>query len=338
MQRLAPVNPVSRWRWVSGAERSEVPFGRVGEVSPRRGGPLRAGGARGLRLEPRRAPRRLRAAPRHGDEDAPRGGGLRALRRRRPVIEETLDVPLVAHGVSTRDRALREYAACPRGTRVSDDAYLLATYLPGGLRRAPRGGASSAGRNASPHVRRRPRAPLGSEIAPAGLHVLGHSRRGDPDRPRLWPLPGRLRRRDDPWPRADRPPATPPPRLRAGGDAGLRVRPVRAWLWHWTMALSGVVLIATGLAVHGGKASGSSACPRRPRHNAFAVVLMLNSFLLLFYHLATKAIRNFIPSRLPHGMCTGLYFSARRLLRRVSPPARRSLADPLHGGSRTSRS
>jgi thiosulfate reductase cytochrome b subunit len=34
-------------------------------------------------------------------------------------------------------------------------------------------------------------------------------------------------------------------------------------------------------------------------HNAFAVVLMLNGFLALFYHLTTAAIRNFIPH--PHG-------------------------------------
>jgi len=35
-------------------------------------------------------------------------------------------------------------------------------------------------------------------------------------------------------------------------------------------------------------------------HNAFAVVLMLNAFLALFYHLATRAIRNFIPA--PQGL------------------------------------
>ena len=66
------------------------------------------------------------------------------------------------------------------------------------------------------------------------------------------------------------------------------------------MALAGVVLIATGLAVHGGEGWGGVALSTAVAvHNAFAVILMLNGFLALFYHLTTKAIRNFIPH--PHG-------------------------------------
>jgi thiosulfate reductase cytochrome b subunit len=71
-------------------------------------------------------------------------------------------------------------------------------------------------------------------------------------------------------------------------------------LWHWTMALSGIVLIATGLEIHGGEGLRLVELPTAVAlHNAFAVVLMLNGFLALFYHLATLAIRNFIPH--PHG-------------------------------------
>jgi thiosulfate reductase cytochrome b subunit len=71
-------------------------------------------------------------------------------------------------------------------------------------------------------------------------------------------------------------------------------------LWHWTMALSGIVLLVTGLEVHGGEGLRLMELTTAVAlHNAFAVVLMLNGFLALFYHLATSAIRNFIPH--PHG-------------------------------------
>jgi thiosulfate reductase cytochrome b subunit len=67
-------------------------------------------------------------------------------------------------------------------------------------------------------------------------------------------------------------------------------------LWHWTMAVSGVVLIATGLQVHGtGKWNVISLPASVAIHNAFAVILIVNAFLALFYHLTTAAIRNFIP-------------------------------------------
>ncbi|HEY5677985.1 MAG TPA: cytochrome b/b6 domain-containing protein [Myxococcales bacterium] len=67
-------------------------------------------------------------------------------------------------------------------------------------------------------------------------------------------------------------------------------------LWHWTMALSGVVLIATGLAVHGSGPGAPLALPTAVSlHNTFAVVLMVNAFLALFHHLATRAILTFIP-------------------------------------------
>jgi thiosulfate reductase cytochrome b subunit len=71
--------------------------------------------------------------------------------------------------------------------------------------------------------------------------------------------------------------------------------------WHWTMALSGVALILTGLRVHGAAGRWPLALSTAVAlHNAFAVVLMLNAFLALFYHLATAAIRNFIPR--PQGL------------------------------------
>ena len=72
-------------------------------------------------------------------------------------------------------------------------------------------------------------------------------------------------------------------------------------LWHWTMALSGLVLILTGVVVHNaGEAWPLGLATAVTLHNAFAVALMVNGFLALFHHLVTAAIRNFIPH--PHGL------------------------------------
>jgi len=66
------------------------------------------------------------------------------------------------------------------------------------------------------------------------------------------------------------------------------------------MAGSGLALIATGLVIHGAGAA-PVALPRAVTlHNVFAVVLMANAFLALFHHLATAAIRQFVPA--PQGL------------------------------------
>jgi thiosulfate reductase cytochrome b subunit len=69
-------------------------------------------------------------------------------------------------------------------------------------------------------------------------------------------------------------------------------------IWHWVMALSVLALILTGLQIHfPGRISLLGASKAVTIHNFFAVVLMLNAFLALFYHLATAAIRQFLPNR-----------------------------------------
>ena len=64
------------------------------------------------------------------------------------------------------------------------------------------------------------------------------------------------------------------------------------------MAISVLVLIITGLQIHfPGMMRVLGAANAVSTHNFFAVVLMLNAFLALFYHLATAAIRQFLPDR-----------------------------------------
>jgi Ni/Fe-hydrogenase b-type cytochrome subunit len=129
------------------------------------------------------------------------------------------------------------------------------------------------------------------------LHVLGHTRDGNTNALGLGIFAAvflgvsahglvriALRRR--------RPAA---PRQEGGAKAYVFGRYER--IWHWTMALSGVLLIVSGLEIHNAGGWTLLALPRAVSlHNAFAVVLMANAFLALFYHLATRAIRNFIPA------------------------------------------
>ena len=62
------------------------------------------------------------------------------------------------------------------------------------------------------------------------------------------------------------------------------------------MAASGVVLIVTGIGIHNAGAAWIAALPKVVLlHNVASVVLAANAFLALFYHLATIAIRSFIP-------------------------------------------
>jgi thiosulfate reductase cytochrome b subunit len=61
-------------------------------------------------------------------------------------------------------------------------------------------------------------------------------------------------------------------------------------------AAAGIGLIATGLEIHGTRGPVLLSLPVAVAvHNTFAVILIVNGFLALFYHLTTAAIRNFIP-------------------------------------------
>jgi len=87
-------------------------------------------------------------------------------------------------------------------------------------------------------------------------------------------------------------------------------------LWHWVMALSVLVLIITGLQIHfPGGIRWLGAANAVATHNFFAVVLGLNAFLALFYHLATAAIRQFLPGR--QGVAEAVKLQTRYYLRDI---------------------
>ena len=182
---------------------------------------------------------------------------LRALGVADPVVEGTLDVHPLAHGVSTRDRALRDCERLPRrGLAPLRRRYVLAAYLPG---RHAAAAAASGGRVELAGMIG-PTAGGGlvlsetPEAAAGGLHVLGHSRQALTNT-LGFPLfvavvPGRRRPRRSPRVAL---------RRRRGAHRAARRREKDyvfgryERLWHWTMALAGIVLIVTGLEVHGGE-------------------------------------------------------------------------------------
>ncbi len=295
VRRVAPVNLVSRYRWVSRPDGADVPFETVSRA-------WLAGGTH--------APDVLATFDADGngriDEvelrlDSPKktefiARRLRALGVLEPVVAGRLDAHPLAHGISTRDRALRDCSAChSEDSRLAED-YVVASYLPGGEPPLPPDGArvTLAGTvvptSEGGLVLRR-----GREGAPGGLHVLGHSRQAWTNRLGFAvflavllgvTVHGGLR-----W-------AFRRKRGQPAHAEGEREYVFGRYerLWHWTMAVSGIALIATGLEVHGAGTWSVMTLPMAVAiHNAFAVILIVNGFLALFYHLATAAIRNFIP-------------------------------------------
>lgn len=68
-------------------------------------------------------------------------------------------------------------------------------------------------------------------------------------------------------------------------------------LWHWLMALCIIVLMITGLVIHFGGDDVDSLVGAIRVHNVFAVLMVINAGLSLFYHLASNAFRQFVPPR-----------------------------------------
>jgi len=299
-RRLTPVNLVSRWRWTSNGE--EVPYEKVAAAF-RSGAGWEPSVLAALDGDRDGA---LSAAELRLDADAKVAAvaaRLRALGVADPRIDGALEPHVLAHGVPSRERALRDCEACHAADSRVEGTFVLASYVPGGAPpRPPEGtkvelqGTIEPGPGGGLVFRQ------GEGSTPSGLHVLGHSRESWSNLIGFLVFLGVV--------------------LGAAGHGGARVvlRRLRGGhaahpaptaarreyvfgryerLWHWTMAGSGIALILSGLVIHfAGAPFGLAGAVTL--HNAGAVVLMVNAFLALFYHLATAAIRNFIPS--PQGL------------------------------------
>ena len=170
------MNLVSRYRWVSRVDGADVPFETVARAWIQ-------GGAY--------VPEVIAAfdADRNGrlDDvelrlDTPQkteliAARLAALGVGEPVVVGNLDVHPLAHGISTRDRALKDCNAChAEDSRLTDD-YVVASYLPGGTTpRPPEGSRVALDGLVAPSAGGGLLLQRDRDASPGSLHVLGHSR------------------------------------------------------------------------------------------------------------------------------------------------------------------
>jgi thiosulfate reductase cytochrome b subunit len=67
-------------------------------------------------------------------------------------------------------------------------------------------------------------------------------------------------------------------------------------LWHWLQALAIVLLLVTGFEIHSPPVRLFGFQRAAVVHELLALFTIANAFLSLFYHLATGAIRQFVPA------------------------------------------
>lgn len=311
--KLAPFNVVARWYWAS-ASGEEVPHSVV------RAAWLGDGGY---------APALLSALDGDGDGSLSEAelrldvtAKVEAVRARlvalgveSPAIRATLDAHRIHHGVAAGRAVRRDCESCHSGDSALGATIALASFSPGGVTPAPPDDGPLAGAT----LRSGPDGLFLEHDAGDAVYVFGHSRHALADLIGLLLLGGvvvgvslhaLLRYRT---------------RHRAGHGLEGRLRRVYMYstyerVWHWLMAGSVVVLLVSGIAVHTGGQLGLPALPVAVRlHESFAVVMMVNAFLALFYHLASSAIRQLVPER-------------RGLVGQVTAQARYYLVDIFRGG------
>ena len=292
--RFAPVNVTSRWYWTGGDSKTPLPREILlkalmvnGHYRPELVAALDTD------RDGKLAPGELRL-----DSDAKRQTVAQLLRGagvNNPTIRAAMTLNPVSHGVAGKSQAISDCAACHGpDSRLKTDV-LLTTYTPGGIPPALPEKSLVAGRidvAAGGQVVLKPQTP---DLQ--GFHVFGAPAKNWPDQLGLLMLLG----------------VVSAVSLHAGYRLVTRGRrrhhhaPVtrREYLfstyerlWHWVMALCVLTLIVTGLEIHfPGWLHFLGGANAVATHNFFAVVLMVNAFLALFYHLTTAAIRQFIPRR-----------------------------------------
>jgi thiosulfate reductase cytochrome b subunit len=292
--RLGPFNPVTTWQWV-GADQKPVADDLVRRAW--------------LAGDGRYHPEIVSALDRNRDgalapdelvldtdsKVALLRARLEALGVAAPRIAGRIDLHPVRHGVVAGKWVARECVSC-HGTspRLNAPVELARGPWPGGVVPAL-AGADVTLLGGRVITRDGDTLRLAGTAEPRGHYVLGHSRRPWSDTLGfaifLLSALGVALHGGARWIAARRRPR------RAGAPALARVYMYGAAerLWHWTMALSVLLLLATGLSIHYSQRSPLGMPTAVFLHNVAAVVLLVTAFLSVVAHLASGEVRQFIP-------------------------------------------
>ncbi|HQK52437.1 MAG TPA: cytochrome b/b6 domain-containing protein [Myxococcota bacterium] len=292
-KKITPFNLVTRWSWTSGPTAKEVPADLVRKAF--------------LNGDETYAAEVVSALDRNGDGrldpseirlDTP--ATAEAIRSRlvalgvdSPRISASIRVVPISHGVVGGPAVRRACGTCHADASILSSPIPLASYLPGGV-------LPDLPDSPSVEIIGRVQHTPGDGLAlqrtePRAFHLFGHSVGSITDRLGLLVfaatalgvtihafLRWRTRRRDHAHP------------------AGRRVYLYSAYerIWHWLMAFSVLALMVSGFIVHGGGSPSGDVLAVAVRvHNFFAILMTVNAFLSLFYHLASSAIRQFLPPK-----------------------------------------
>jgi thiosulfate reductase cytochrome b subunit len=291
--RLTPANPVGRWYWASGDSREPLPR-EVLQSALLVNGHYRPELVAALDMN---HDGKLERSELKLDTQSKRQAVeqlLLAAGVKNPTIRAEVSLHKISHGVAGKKQALSDCTACHEPNSRLKDTVVLASYTPGGQIPPWKNDGDLSGRivtaaNGAVALQAEP----GIEQT---FHVFGSPAHNWIDLVGLLMLIGVA--------------------LAVTAHAGYRLvtrgrrlqhaYPTRREylfsayerLWHWVMALSVLALILTGLQIHfPGRLRILGAANAVATHNFFAVVLMINAFLALFYYLATAAIRQFLPPR-----------------------------------------
>lgn len=291
--RLSPVNLVSRWYWTSGDSLDPLPRETLQQALMKNGQYRREVlAALDTNHDGKLDRRELRL-----DSESKRKAVeqlLMAAGVKNPTIRSEVKIHKISHGVTEPGQALSDCAVCHGPDSRIKGNILLASWTPGGMTPTWKGRPGVLGRiatEANGAVVWKP-----ASGGQKNFHVFGLTTKDWPDKLGLLMLIGvvlmvsvhggyrLVSRSRHPQPAAET-------RREYLFSAYERI-------WHWVMAISVLALIITGLQIHfPGRMWVLGAANAVSTHNFFAVVLMLNAFLALFYHLTTAAIRQFLPDR-----------------------------------------
>ncbi|MBN1653544.1 MAG: cytochrome b/b6 domain-containing protein [Deltaproteobacteria bacterium] len=319
LERFAPYNLVTRWAWVSASNKRRVPSELVKKAFFERTGYAPAV-VKLLDIDRDGKLERDELSLDTPDKVAGITERLISLGVIDPRIEGVVETIAVAHGVMEKEEVQRDCDACHGEHSRLVEIFPLSSYKPHGAsvrwKKSPsvivEGRFTSLPEHALAYL---------PAQSPLGFHIFGLSRQDATNKLGLGLfflvflgclLHGVVRvvnRR-----RAVK---------KQKSAERAYVYSIYDRVWHWIMALCGVVLLVTGFKIHLGPAwSWFDMAAAVTTHNWAALALMANAFLTLFYHLTTNTLQKYIPaaSNLLERILRQLDYYLRGIFRGASNP------------------